>query len=82
MLVLQLETVESAGSKVPLAAVRDWSSEQAAAPRGKRVPEIPLPLQSEKNAGVFRIAGDRAVLRRGFRSEWRTVDAEPALPAR
>jgi hypothetical protein len=75
VLVLKLESVEIAGSKVPLAAVRDGSQEPAVRQRGKQRPQIPLPLQSEKDAGAFRFAGDRAVVSKGFRSEWRTVDA-------
>jgi hypothetical protein len=75
VVLLQLESVEIAGSKIPLAAVRDWSRELAVMPRGKRGPEIPLPLPSEKKAGAFRFTGDQAVLRRGLRLEWRTVDA-------
>jgi hypothetical protein len=73
--VLKLESIEIAGSKVPLAAVRDWSREPPAIRKDKRGIEISLPLQSEKDAGLFRFAGDQLVLRRGFRSEWRTVDA-------
>jgi len=75
ILVLKLESVEIAGSKVPLAAVRNWSPDVALMQRGKRGPEIPLPLQSEKEAGAFRFAGDQAVVRQGYRFEWRTVDA-------
>jgi len=75
VVVLKLESIEIAGSKVPLAAVRDWSREPPAIRKDKRGIEISLPLQSEKDAGLFRFAGDQLVLRRGFRSEWRTVDA-------
>ena len=73
VIVLQPESVEIAGFKVPLTAVRDWSRELAAIRRGARRPEISLPLKSEKNAGVFRVAGDRGIAGKGFRSEWRTT---------
>jgi hypothetical protein len=73
IMVFQPVSVEIAGVKVPLTAVRDWSRELAAMRPGKRGPEIPLPLQSEKNAGAFRFAGSQAVAPKGFRSDWRTT---------
>ena len=68
------ESVNVTGSKLQLAAVRDLSRELAKQ-KGKAHIEIPLPLPSEKNAGVFRFAGDQVVVPRGYRSDWRTVDA-------
>ena len=76
VVALKLESVEIGGSLVPLAAVRDWSRELHRG-TGKAHVEIPLPLPSEKNAAVFRFAGDEAVVPRGYRSDWRTVDTEP-----
>jgi hypothetical protein len=75
IIALKLESVDVAGSKLPLAAVRDLSQESVGKRKGKAHVEIPLPLPSEKNAGVFRFAEDQAVVPRGFRSEWRTMDA-------
>jgi hypothetical protein len=75
VVALKLERVEIGGSMVPLAAVRDWSRELHRG-TGKAHVEIPLPLPSEKNAAVFRFAGDEAVVPRGDRSDWRTVDTE------
>lgn len=77
IIVLKLQRVQVAGSELPLVAVRYRSREFAARRKGKVQIEIPLPLPSEKNAGVFRFEGDRAVIPRGYRSDWRTVDADP-----
>ena len=73
IVVIQLESVEIGGVKVPLACVRDWS--KVFADRRKRK-EILLPLPFEKNAGVFRFDGDEPVVR-NFRSDWRTLPAAP-----
>jgi hypothetical protein len=75
-IVLKPERVDVAGSKLPLAAVRDWSRELASRQKGRAHIEIPLPLPSERNAGVFRFAGDQAVVPRGYRLDWRTVDPD------
>jgi hypothetical protein len=75
IVVFKLESVDVADSKLPLVAVRDLSQELAGPRKGKAHIEIALPLPSEKNAGVFRFAGDQAVVPRGFRSDWRTADA-------
>ena len=32
-----------------------------------------MPLQSEKNAGVFGFPGNQEGVKPGFRSEWRTM---------
>ena len=69
IVVIQLESVEIGGVKVPLAAVRDWS--KVFADRRKRQ-DIVLPQPWEKNAGVFRFEGDAPVIR-NFRSDWLTV---------
>lgn len=76
LIVMQMESVESGGVKIPLAAVPDLSRELARAKKGKPRLEIILPLPSEKYAGVFRFPGDQAALSAGFRSEWRTMDAD------
>ena len=70
------EKVEVGDTVLSLAAMRDWSRELARARRGKAGPEISLPLPSEKNVGVFRLAGDEAILPRGFRTDWRMVDLQ------
>jgi hypothetical protein len=74
IIALSILRVNVTGSKLQLAAVRDLSRELAKQ-KGKAHIEIPLPLPSEKNAGVFRFAGDQVVVPRGYRSDWRTVDA-------
>jgi hypothetical protein len=74
VVALKLERLEIGSSMVPLAAVRDWSRELHRS-IGKAHVEILLPLPSEKNAAVFRFAGDQAVIPRGYRSDWRTVDS-------
>jgi hypothetical protein len=73
VVALKLEGVEIKGTMAPLAAARDWSRELHKSNRKAHV-EIPLPIPSEKNAAVFRFAGDQAVIPRGYRSDWRTVD--------
>ena len=73
VVALKLEGVEIKGTMAPLAAARDWSRELHRSTRKAHV-EIPLPLPSEKNAAVFRFAGDQAVIPRGYRSDWRTVN--------
>jgi hypothetical protein len=75
IIVLRVQRVNVAGSKLPLAAVRDLSRELARR-KGKAHIEIPLPLPSEKNTGLFRFEGDQVVVPRGYRSDWRTVDAD------
>jgi hypothetical protein len=74
VVAVKLEGVVIGGSMVPLGAVRDWSRELHRSNRKAHV-EIPLPIPSEKNAAVFRFAGDQAVIPRGYRSDWRTVDS-------
>ena len=59
VVALKLEGVEIGGSIVPLKAVRDWSRELHRG-TGKPHVEILLPLPSEKNAAIFRFAGDQA----------------------
>jgi hypothetical protein len=76
ILVFKLESVDVPGSKLPLVAVRDWSQELAGRRKSKTHVEIQLPRPSEENAGVFRFEGDQVVVPRGYRSDWRTVDAE------
>lgn len=75
VVALKLERVEIGGSMVLLTAVRDWSRELYRR-TGKAHVEIPLPLPSEKNAAVFRFAGEQAVVPRGYRSDWRTLETE------
>jgi len=75
IVVLQPENLEIADSEVPFMAVRDLSRELGGKQKGKTRIEIPLPLPSEKNAGVFRFDGDQVEVPRGYRSDWRTVDA-------
>lgn len=75
VVALKLERVEIGGSMVLLTAVRDWSRELYRR-TGKAHVQIPLPLPSEKNAAVFRFAGDQAVVPRGYRSDWRTLETE------
>ncbi|HEY1242994.1 MAG TPA: hypothetical protein VGF16_20670 [Bryobacteraceae bacterium] len=74
--VLKMQRVEVAGSEFELTAVRDRSRELAGRRKEKVQVEIPLPLPTEKNAGAFRFEGDQAVVPRGYRSDWRTVDAD------
>ena len=69
-LVLNPKSIEIGGVKVPLAAERDWTQAQRSANR--RVP-ILLPYTWERNAGLFQVTGAHAVMKAGFRSEWRTV---------
>jgi hypothetical protein len=78
VVALKLERLEIGSSMVPLPAVRDWSREPYRSTRKAHV-EILLPLPSEKNAAVFRFAGDQAVIPRGYRSDWRTVDSGAPL---
>jgi hypothetical protein len=74
VVVFRPESVEIAGSPVHLAAVRDWSRELVTRRKAKVHVEIQLPLPTENNAGVFRFDGAEAVVPRGYRSAWRTVD--------
>lgn len=77
-IVMKVQRIDVADSEFELTAIRDRSRELAARRRrGKVQVEIPLPLPSEKNAGVFRFEGDEVVVPRGFKSDWRTVDADP-----
>jgi len=81
ILALKPEHLEIGGSKVPLAAVRDWTQAVLAARSSKRKAgvKILLPLKGEEQAGVFQFAGQHVAVRKGFRSDWRTVTArEPA----
>jgi hypothetical protein len=66
IIILKPETVEINGAKVPLSAVRDFP-----ATGGRR---IILPLSGEEHSGVFLVAGQHITLKKGFRSEWRTVE--------
>ena len=66
IIVVKPETVEINGSKVPLSAARDSPT----AGRGKIIP----PLNGEEHSGAFLFAGERVTVKKGFRSEWRTVE--------
>ena len=80
ILALKPEHLLIGGSKVPLAAVRDWTQAVLAA-RMHRKPgvKVLMPLPGEEQAGVFQFAGKHVVVKKGFRSDWRTVPArEPA----
>jgi hypothetical protein len=58
-------------ARVPLAANRDWSQFRQS-PRSRAV-ELLMPGPGEGPAGVFAFEGDHVIVRRGFRSEWRTA---------
>ena len=74
ILALKPETLNIKGAKVPLAAVRDWSQIVAAARNSrKKGVKILLPLKGEEHAGVFQFPGEHPVVKKGFRSDWRTV---------
>jgi len=74
ILALKPDTMDIKGVKVPLAAVRDWSQIVAAARNSrKRGVKILLPLKGEEHAGVFQFPGEHPVVKKGFRSDWRTV---------
>ncbi len=66
IIIVKPETVEINGSKVPLSAVLHSA---AGGPK-----QITLPLSGEEHSGVFRFAGDHVTVKKGFRSEWRTVE--------
>ncbi len=73
VLVLQPESIEVKGVKSPLSAVRDWSTEMtASAVKGKQSIPVTLPLRGEERAAAFRFAGKNVVVKKGFRSQWRT----------
>lgn len=66
IIIFKPETVEINGAKVPLLAVRDFPA------TGRR--KIILPRAGEEHFGVFLVAGQHIALKKGFRSEWRTVE--------
>jgi hypothetical protein len=66
VIIFEPETVEVNGAKVPLSAVRDFPA------TGQR--KIILPLTGEEHSGVFLVAGQHVTLKKGFRSEWRTIE--------
>lgn len=73
VVVFRPETVEVRGSKVPLAASRDWQREVTESrARQRKGMEIDLPLPGE-DSGVFRFPREHVVVPQGFRSDWRTV---------
>jgi hypothetical protein len=63
IIILRPETVEINRAKVPLSDVP--------ATGGRK---IILPRAGEEHSGVFRFAGERVTVKKGFRSEWRTVE--------
>jgi hypothetical protein len=65
IIIVKPETVEINGAKVGLSAA-------LSSPAGPK--EITLPLSGEEHAGLFLFAGDRVTVKKGFRSEWRTVE--------
>lgn len=71
---LSPESLEIGGSKVPLTAARDYTSELEARIRGRRTTPVvlPRPRPGEERAGLFRFAGNGVVVAKGFRSEWQT----------
>jgi len=71
----RLESVEVDGTRVSLAAMRDFAAEVAAARAKHQKLNIPMPFPEEGNAGVFAFPPDH-VIPRGFRSDWRTVAVE------
>jgi hypothetical protein len=76
ILVLKPESVENKGSKLSLAAVRDWTQPASVGTsRKKQGIRILLPLPGEERAGIFEFAGQHIVVKKGFRSDWRTVSA-------
>jgi hypothetical protein len=73
ILVLRPESVEAGGIKIPLVAEPDYrASFEQQRPLTKKGATILLPFASEKNAGLFRFPGERAVVKRGFISYWRS----------
>ena len=75
IMVLKLRTLEVNGAKVPLAAVRDWKLALAAGGNRRKGWRVALPLQGEQPAAAFEFAGEHVVLKRGMRSDWRTVSS-------
>jgi len=74
VVVLKPRTLEMNGAKVPLAAVRDWTQVHSA--RRKKGVKVVLPLKGEEQAGVFEFAGGHVVVKKGMKSDWRTVAPE------
>jgi hypothetical protein len=66
ILILKPETVEINRAKVPLSAIRDFPA------MGGR--KIILPRAGEEHSGIFLVAGQHVTVKKGFRSEWRTVE--------
>jgi hypothetical protein len=66
IIILKPETVEINRAKVPLSAVQDFPA------TGGR--KIILPRAGEEHSGVFVVAGQHVTVKKGFRSEWRTVE--------
>ncbi|MDR3700495.1 MAG: hypothetical protein P4L56_12705, partial [Candidatus Sulfopaludibacter sp.] len=65
--VLKLRTVEVAGVKIPLAAVRDFRRLSLPARRGA---QLLLPNPWEQDSGVFQARGEHAAMKAGTRSDW------------
>jgi len=69
--------LQRGGDRVPLAATLDWRfirrSNQSRNP--KQGMALVLPNYREAPSGLFQFAGQHVVLRKGFRSDWRTVEA-------
>ena len=68
-IVLKLRTVEVAGVKIPLAAIRDF---RRLPPAGKRGSQLLLPNRWEGDSGVFQVRGEHAVMKAGTRTDWVT----------
>jgi len=74
IVVLKPLTLEVNGSKVRFAAVRDSTRVWAVVRnKGKKGVNLALPLPGEEHAGVFEFMGEHVVVRKGMRSDWRTV---------
>ena len=78
ILVLKPESLDIGGSPVPLTAFRDWTRLIAGARGSKKTGiKILLPLRGEEFAGVFQLPTEHGVLKKGFRSDWRTAAPAP-----
>lgn len=77
--VMRPDAVETKGGKLRLAALRDWQRIANESRSRKGVP-VYLPAPGEDRAGVFQFPGDRVLIPKGFRSEWRTIMSSPESP--